>query len=46
MKEYKELLVGEGKKNVVERYGTMHHGWMGARAKLHEEKNLKEYERG
>jgi dienelactone hydrolase len=24
----------------------MHHGWMGARAKLGEEENLKEYERG
>ena len=43
---YKELLAGEGKKNVVERYGGMHHGWMGARAKLGEEENLKEYERG
>jgi hypothetical protein len=24
----------------------MHHGWMGARAKLGEEENLKEYTRG
>lgn len=44
--EYKEILVGEGKPNVVETYGTMHHGWMGARAKLGEEENLKEYTRG
>jgi len=46
VKEYESLLVGEGKKNVVETYGTMHHGWMGARAKLGEEENRKEYERG
>lgn len=46
VKEYAEILVGEGKPHVVETYGTMHHGWMGARAKLHEEANLKEYERG
>jgi hypothetical protein len=24
----------------------MHHGWMGARAKLHEADNVKEWERG
>ncbi len=46
VKEYHEVLVGEGKPNVVETYATMHHGWMGARAKLGEEENLKEYERG
>jgi dienelactone hydrolase len=65
VKEYHDLLVGEGKPNgmyllglmgwrhlltgngiVVETYGTMHHGWMGARAKLQEEANLKEYTRG
>jgi dienelactone hydrolase len=46
VKEYANVLVGEGKPHVVETYGTMHHGWMGARAKLHEEENLKEYERG
>jgi dienelactone hydrolase len=44
--QYHEVLVGEGKPGVVEYYGNMHHGWMGARAKLHEEENLKEYERG
>ena len=32
--------------NVVEKYGSMHHGWMGARANLEDEENLKEYERG
>ena len=50
VKEYEELLVkgeeGQGKGNVVERYGTMHHGWMGARAKLNEEEDLKEFTRG
>jgi dienelactone hydrolase len=49
VEEYKEILEGreEGKaRGVVETYGTMHHGWMGARAKLGEEENLKEYERG
>ncbi|KAH8774106.1 dienelactone hydrolase [Hyaloscypha sp. PMI_1271] len=46
VKKYHDLLVGEGKPNVVETYGTMHHGWMGARAKLEEDANLKEYTRG
>ncbi|KAE8442689.1 hypothetical protein EG329_002934 [Mollisiaceae sp. DMI_Dod_QoI] len=44
--EYKEILVGEGKPHVVETYANMHHGWMGARAKLDDAENLKEYERG
>jgi len=44
--QYKEILVGEGKPGVVETYPNMHHGWMGARAKLNEAENLKEYERG
>lgn len=30
----------------VETYATMHHGWMGARANLNNEENLKEYKRG
>lgn len=34
------------KENVVERYGSMHHGWMGARANLGDGENLREYERG
>ncbi|PMD18037.1 dienelactone hydrolase [Hyaloscypha hepaticicola] len=46
VKEYYDILVGEGKENVVETYNTMHHGWMGARAKLGEEENLREYTRG
>ncbi len=29
--------------NMYKYYGNMHHGWAGARAKLHEEENLKEY---
>jgi hypothetical protein len=46
VKEYHDLLVGEGKPHVVETYATMHHGWMGARANLGKEANLKEYTRG
>jgi len=33
-------------KNYVETYGNMHHGWMGARANLEDEENLKEFTRG
>ena len=33
-------------RNVVERYGDMHHGWMGARADLGDEGNLRGFERG
>jgi len=44
--QYKEILVGGSKPHVVDSYMTMHHGWMGTRAKLHDEENLKEYERG
>lgn len=32
--------------NYVEKYGTMHHGWMGARANLSDKDNIAEYERG
>jgi len=45
-KAYTEILTGEGKAGVVETYPTMHHGWMGARANLKDEENLKEYIRG
>ncbi|KAK0515424.1 hypothetical protein JMJ35_001458 [Cladonia borealis] len=34
------------KKNYIEKYGSMHHGWMGARAKLEDPENAKEFERG
>ncbi|KAI1207812.1 alpha/beta-hydrolase [Annulohypoxylon truncatum] len=44
--QYKEILEGPGKVGVVETYGSMFHGWMGARAKLDDENNKKEYERG
>lgn len=43
---YKEVITGDGKKGEVETYATSHHGWMGARAKLEDEENRKEYERG
>ncbi|OIW33236.1 hypothetical protein CONLIGDRAFT_640383 [Coniochaeta ligniaria NRRL 30616] len=42
----KEILSKPGKIGYVETYGTMFHGWMGARANLKDEANLKEYERG
>lgn len=45
VKEYGEALE-KSKENVVEKYGSMHHGWMGARAKLEDKDNLKEFERG
>lgn len=43
---YKEILAKPGKVGVVETYDSMFHGWMGARAKLDDEKNRAEYERG
>lgn len=43
---YEEVLSGDEKKCEVETYSTSHHGWMGARARLAEEENRKEYERG
>lgn len=44
--QYKEILSRPGKVGVVETYTTMFHGWMGGRAKLDDEKNRAEYERG
>lgn len=45
VQEYTETLE-KNKENVVEKYGSMHHGWMGARANLEDKENLKEFERG
>ena len=45
VEEYTKALE-PNKHNVVEMYGTMHHGWMGARADLENEENVKEFERG
>ena len=45
MGQYTEALEKD-KKNYVEKYGSMHHGWMGARAKLEDPENAKEFERG
>ncbi|KAI9820583.1 MAG: hypothetical protein M1827_004952 [Pycnora praestabilis] len=45
MEEYGDVLK-QGKSNVVEMYSSMFHGWMGARAKLENEDNAKEFERG
>lgn len=44
--QYKEILSKPGSASVVETYSTMFHGWMGARAKLNDETNRAEYERG
>ncbi|KAK9482442.1 dienelactone hydrolase [Lipomyces starkeyi] len=44
--DYKEVIESNGKGGFVETYSTMHHGWMGARADLENEANLKEYIRG
>lgn len=46
VKEYAEVFSQPGKVGEIETYGTMHHGWMGARADLKNADNLKEYERG
>lgn len=45
MKEYQEALEKK-KENVVETYGTMGHGWMGARANFGDPEGVKEFERG
>ncbi|PQE31391.1 dienelactone hydrolase protein [Rutstroemia sp. NJR-2017a WRK4] len=45
VQQYKDILEN-GKNGVVETYPTMHHGWMGARANLSNDDNLKEYARG
>ncbi|ETS76267.1 hypothetical protein PFICI_11654 [Pestalotiopsis fici W106-1] len=44
--QYAEILSKPGKTGVVETYSSMFHGWMGARAKLDDEQNRAEYERG
>ena len=43
---YEKILKQEGRIGVVEIYSTMFHGWMGARARLEDEENVKEFERG
>lgn len=42
----KEVLEQPGKTGEVETYSNMFHGWMGARAKLDDEDNLREFCRG
>jgi len=44
--EYAKAIQANNKQNVVEKYSTMHHGWMGARAELTDKENAKEFERG
>lgn len=46
MDAYTKALKNNGQDNLVERYSNMHHGWMGARANLEDEDNVKEYEKG
>ncbi|KAI1377910.1 alpha/beta-hydrolase [Hypoxylon crocopeplum] len=46
VQQCKEILARPGKIGVVETYGSMFHGWMGARANLDNEENRSEYERG
>lgn len=46
MAKYKEILSQPGKQGEVETYETMFHGWMGAKADLQNDENVKEYERG
>ncbi|KAH8804471.1 dienelactone hydrolase [Xylogone sp. PMI_703] len=43
---YAEVSKLGGRKWVVETYEKMFHGWMGGRAKLGDEENAREYERG
>ncbi|KUM60432.1 hypothetical protein ACN42_g6691 [Penicillium freii] len=43
LEPYKEALPDHSE---LELYGTMFHGWMGARANLEDEKNLLEFTRG
>ena len=45
-REYGRALKERSERNVVVKYEGMHHGWMGARADLKDEGNLREYERG
>lgn len=46
VKGYEEVLSREGYVGVVETFKDMHHGWMGARANLEDERNAREFERG
>lgn len=44
--EYTKALKATRKENVVEKYGTMAHGWMAARADFADGQVVKEFERG
>ncbi len=46
VKQYADILGGEGKIGEVETYSSMFHGWMGARSNLQDAENMKEFERG
>ena len=46
MKQYSKVFSGEGRVGEVDTYGSMSHGWMGAKSDLSKEENVKEFERG
>ena len=46
MKQYAEVFSGQGRVGEVDTYGSMSHGWMGAKSDLSKEENLNEFERG
>jgi hypothetical protein len=46
VKQYADILGGEGKIGEVETYSSMFHGWMGAKSNLQNVENAKEFERG
>jgi dienelactone hydrolase len=45
-REYHKALEMKKKENIVETYGSMRHGWMGAGADFDDKDVVKEFERG
>ena len=45
MKQYTEVLSGEGRVGEVDTYSSMSHGWMGGKSDLRKEENVKGFER-
>lgn len=46
MKQYAEVFDGEDRVGEVDTYGSMSHGWMGAKSDLSKEENVDGFERG
>ena len=46
VKQYAEVFSGQERVGEVDTYGSMSHGWMGAKSDLSKEENLNEFERG